>query len=141
MSICAEIPTTSQGNSLQQPKASPDPRPDPYYIRTIVYPRPYGIWRRPRTRAAAEVVSDCVTQWFQYTLKEAKAGDIAMQVLVGRMYYSGYGVPRDAHKGRTWIGRAFRNSVWKVGNKHPGFYNASDSDSDDTKEDVKENRC
>lgn len=46
----------------------------------------------------AEVVSDCVKRWFQDTLKEAKAGDTAMQVLVSQMYYSGYGIPRDAQK-------------------------------------------
>ena len=44
------------------------------------------------------VVADCVKRWFRDTLKEAKAGDINMQVLVGQMYYSGYGVPRDAQK-------------------------------------------
>ncbi|XP_073014924.1 uncharacterized protein, partial [Primulina eburnea] len=109
-----EIPTTGKGNSLQQPKAPPDPRPDPYYIRTIVYlvDTAYGCDRE--LGAAAEVVSDCVTQCFQYTLKEAKAGDIAMQVLVGRMYYSGYGVPRDAQKGRTRIGRASRIQCGKL---------------------------
>ncbi|KAK9283150.1 hypothetical protein L1049_011381 [Liquidambar formosana] len=86
----------------------------------------------------AEVVSDCVKRWFQDTLKEAKAGDSAMQVLVGQMYYSGYGVPRDAQKGRAWISKASRtrSSVWKVSDKHPG-YNASDSDSDDMKGDAK----
>lgn len=46
----------------------------------------------------AEVVADCVKRWFQDTLKEAKAGDTAMQVLVGQMYYSGYGVPKDTQK-------------------------------------------
>lgn len=46
----------------------------------------------------AKVVSDCSKRWFQDTLKEAKAGDSAMQVLVGQMYYSGYGVPRDPQK-------------------------------------------
>lgn len=46
----------------------------------------------------SEVVSDCVKRWFKDTLKEAKAGDINMQVLVGQMYYSGYGVARDAQK-------------------------------------------
>lgn len=46
----------------------------------------------------SDVVSDCVKRWFKDTLKEAKAGDINMQVLVGQMYYSGYGVPRDAQK-------------------------------------------
>ncbi|CAK9135857.1 unnamed protein product [Ilex paraguariensis] len=86
----------------------------------------------------SEVVSDCVKRWFQDTLKEAKAGDSAMQVLVGQMYHSGYGVPRDAQKGRAWISRASksRSSVWKVSDKHPG-YNASDSDSDDMKVDAK----
>lgn len=46
----------------------------------------------------SEVVSDCVKRWFQDTLREAKSGDVSMQVLVGQMYYSGYGVPRDAQK-------------------------------------------
>lgn len=46
----------------------------------------------------AAVVSDCVKRWFQDTLKEAKAGDGAMQILVGQMYHNGYGVSRDDHK-------------------------------------------
>ncbi|KAJ9694090.1 hypothetical protein PVL29_009868 [Vitis rotundifolia] len=84
----------------------------------------------------SEVVSDCVKRWFQDTLREAKSGDVSMQVLVGQMYYSGYGVPRDAQKGRVWMTRASRtrSSVWKVSDKHPG-YNASDSDSDELKGD------
>ncbi|GAV80841.1 LOW QUALITY PROTEIN: hypothetical protein CFOL_v3_24301, partial [Cephalotus follicularis] len=83
----------------------------------------------------SEVVSDCVKRWFKDTLKEAKAGDINMQVLVGQMYYSGYGVPRDDQK-VIWMTRASRtrSSVWKVSEKHPG-YNASDSDSDELKGD------
>ncbi|KAG5060556.1 hypothetical protein AAZX31_01G117600 [Glycine max] len=86
--------------------------------------------------ALSEVVADCVKRWFRDALKEAKAGDINMQVLVGQMYYGGYGVPRDAQKGRVWLTKASRtrSSVWKVGDKHPG-YNASDSDSDELKED------
>ncbi|CDP13949.1 unnamed protein product [Coffea canephora] len=86
----------------------------------------------------AEAVADCVKRWFQDTLKEAKAGDTAMQVLVSQMYYSGYGIPRDAQKGKTWMNRASRarSSVWKVSDKHPG-YNASDSDSEDTKDEAK----
>lgn len=44
------------------------------------------------------VVADCVKRWFKDTLREAKAGDVNMQVLVGQMYYSGYGVPKDAQK-------------------------------------------
>ncbi|ERM95583.1 hypothetical protein AMTR_s00023p00110940 [Amborella trichopoda] len=80
----------------------------------------------------SEVVADCVKRWFQDTLKEARAGDSSMQVLVGQMYYSGYGIPRDAQKGRAWLTKASKNrsSVWKVSDKHPG-YNASDSDSDE----------
>ncbi|RDX79197.1 Heavy metal-associated isoprenylated plant protein 33, partial [Mucuna pruriens] len=46
----------------------------------------------------AKVVADCAKRWFQDTLKEAKSGDPAMQVLVGQMYYSGYGVTRDPQK-------------------------------------------
>ncbi|KAE9447576.1 hypothetical protein C3L33_20535, partial [Rhododendron williamsianum] len=70
----------------------------------------------------SRVVSDCVRRWFQETLKEAKAGDLSMQVLVGQMYFNGYGVPQDAHKGRVWMTRAsrVRSSVWKVSNKRPG---------------------
>jgi len=44
------------------------------------------------------VVADCVKRWFKDTLREAKAGDVNMQILVGQMYYSGYGVPKDAQK-------------------------------------------
>ncbi|XP_058183924.1 uncharacterized protein LOC131301580 [Rhododendron vialii] len=86
----------------------------------------------------AAVVSDCVKRWFQDTLKEAKAGDGAMQILVGQMYHNGYGVSRDDHKGRAWLNRASksRSSAWKVGDKQPG-YNASDSDSDDMKSETK----
>lgn len=56
---------------------------------------------RQQTRARlplSAVVSDCVKRWFQDTLKEARAGDAAMQVLLGQMYYSGYGIPRDEKK-------------------------------------------
>ncbi|KAF5453728.1 hypothetical protein F2P56_028606, partial [Juglans regia] len=86
----------------------------------------------------AQVVSDCAKRWFQDALKEAKAGDSAMQVLVGQMYYSGYGVSRDPRKGHTWINRASKSRVlvWNVSDKQPG-YNASDSDSDGLKGDEK----
>ncbi|KAJ6720646.1 hypothetical protein OIU85_023821 [Salix viminalis] len=85
-------------------------------------------------RLKGQVVSDCAKRWFQDTLKEAKTGDISMQVLVGQMYFNGYGVPKDVEKGSAWISRASkrRASVWKVSNKRPG-YNASDSDSEDDK--------
>lgn len=46
----------------------------------------------------AHVVADCAKRWFLDALKEAKAGDSAMQVLVGQMYCSGYGVPKDSQK-------------------------------------------
>lgn len=46
----------------------------------------------------SEVVSDCVERWFQDSLKDAKAGDVNMQVLVGQMYNCGYGIPKDADK-------------------------------------------
>ncbi|XP_054799424.1 uncharacterized protein LOC129303885 [Prosopis cineraria] len=86
-----------------------------------------------RTRIPlAHVVADCAKRWFQDTLKEAQAGDSNMQVLVGQMYNSGYGVPRDPRKGHAWISKASRtrNSVWKASEKHPG-YRASDSDSNE----------
>uniref|UniRef100_A0A3Q7GRQ7 Uncharacterized protein n=1 Tax=Solanum lycopersicum TaxID=4081 RepID=A0A3Q7GRQ7_SOLLC len=106
----------------------------------------------------ADVVADCVKRWFHDTLKEAKAGDANMQVLVGQMYFSGYvfrfsvstAVSEDIGnastdwsiwvQGRAWITRASksRSSAWKVSDKRPG-YNASDSDSDDTVEDAKQN--
>ncbi|XP_022887424.1 uncharacterized protein LOC111403230 [Olea europaea var. sylvestris] len=91
-----------------------------------------GETNKLRRLPLSEVVGDCVRRWFRDTLNEARAGDINMQVLVGQMYYSGYGVPRDAQKGRIWMSRAsrVRSSVWKVSNKRPG-YNASDSDSDE----------
>jgi TPR repeat protein len=58
-----------------------------------------------------------------------------MQVLVGQMYCSGYGIPKDENKGRAWINKASRtrSSAWQVSDKPPG-YNASDSDSNDKKD-------
>ncbi|BAT83988.1 hypothetical protein VIGAN_04124700 [Vigna angularis var. angularis] len=84
----------------------------------------------------SDVVADCAKRWFKDTLKEAKAGDINMQVLVGQMYYHGYGIPKDGQKGRLWLTKASRarSSVWRVGRKPPG-YNASDSESDDLEND------
>lgn len=59
---------------------------------------------RPEVRVPlAEVVSDCVKRWFQDTLKEARNGDQAMQVLVGQMYQSGYGVARNEEKVRFFF--------------------------------------
>ncbi|MQM01787.1 hypothetical protein Taro_034547 [Colocasia esculenta] len=95
--------------------------------------------RREARLPLSEVVADCVSRWFQDTLKEARSGDVAAQVLVGQMYYSGYGVPRNVQKGKAWISKAsqFRSSACKISDKHPG-YNASDSDSDcEVKENAK----
>ncbi|CAH8310594.1 unnamed protein product [Eruca vesicaria subsp. sativa] len=88
-----------------------------------------------RSVPLSAVVADCAKRWFQDTLEEAKAGNITMQVVLGQMYNSGYGVPKDARKGRVWITKAsrVRSSVWKVQAKRPG-YNASDSDSDSESE-------
>lgn len=82
----------------------------------------------------ADVVADCAKRWFQDTLREAKAGDSAMQVLVAQMYKSGYGVPVNDQKAEAWMLKASRtvHSVWKVTDKRPG-YHASDSDSEDAK--------
>ncbi|KAK0591851.1 hypothetical protein LWI29_009202 [Acer saccharum] len=96
------------------------------------------IWEGQEKLPLALVVSDCAKRWFHDTLKEARNGDVSMQILVGQMYFSGYGVARDAQKGRTWINRGSRgrSSVLKVSNKPPG-YNASDSDSDELKGETK----
>ncbi|KAK3229849.1 hypothetical protein Dsin_001730 [Dipteronia sinensis] len=96
------------------------------------------IWEGQEKLPLALVVSDCAKRWFHDTLKEARNGDVSMQILVGQMYFSGYGVARDAQKGRAWINRGSRgrSSVLKVSNKPPG-YNASDSDSDELKGETK----
>lgn len=85
-----------------------------------------------RTTPLSAVVSDCVKRWFQ----EAKGGDFSIQLLLSHMYYNGYGLPKDPQKGRIWmtIASKVRSSVWKVSNKLPG-YNASDSHSDESKDD------
>lgn len=48
-----------------------------------------------------DVVADCTRRWFQDALKEARAGDAAMQVLVGQMYHNGYGIPKNEQKVRV----------------------------------------
>ncbi|KAK9072986.1 hypothetical protein SSX86_007308 [Deinandra increscens subsp. villosa] len=92
--------------------------------------------KQSRRIPLSDVVSDCLRRWFQDTLKEAKAGDLSMQVLVAQMYFNGYGIPKDHQKAKIWMNRAarVRSSVWKVGNKRPG-YNASDSDSEELLDD------
>ncbi|CAN1812205.1 hypothetical protein LINPERHAP1_LOCUS26463 [Linum perenne] len=80
----------------------------------------------------SEVVSECERQWFEDTLRDAEAGNTDMQVLVGRMYSSGYGVPKDVSKGRAWIDMASKtqSSASRLGDKHPG-YNTCDSESEE----------
>ncbi|XP_010517140.1 PREDICTED: uncharacterized protein LOC104792648 isoform X2 [Camelina sativa] len=58
------------------------------------------------------VVSDCAKRWFKDTLEEAKAGNITMQVVLGQMYYSGYGVPKDAKK--TLDYKSIKSSFFSV---------------------------
>ncbi|WOL00652.1 hypothetical protein Cni_G09365 [Canna indica] len=93
-----------------------------------------GADRRKGRFPLREVVTECTRRWFQDALKEAMAGDAAMQVLVAQMYQSGYGTPKNEQKASTWISKAsrYRASARRVSNKHPGF-DASDSDSDDEK--------
>ncbi|KAG9140783.1 hypothetical protein Leryth_006960 [Lithospermum erythrorhizon] len=128
------------------PKPTGPPKPEPIQLK------PVGLLQKnmemgnstssstveQRRFPLSAVVADCVKRWFDDTLKEAEGGDVSMQVLVGQMYSSGYGVPKNAHKGKAWIERASRSrlSALKVGAKRPG-YNVSDSDSDDGKDEGK----
>ncbi|URE33095.1 hypothetical protein MUK42_34507, partial [Musa troglodytarum] len=50
-----------------------------------------------------EVVADGTRRWFQDALKEARVGDVAMQVLVGQMHHSGYGVLKNDQKVRFLV--------------------------------------
>ncbi|CAL9770337.1 unnamed protein product [Musa acuminata subsp. burmannicoides] len=70
-----------------------------------------------------EVVADCARRWFQDALKEARAGDVSMQVLVAQMYHSGYGVAKNEQKANVWITKAsgYQSAVRKVSDEHPGF--------------------
>ncbi|RWW25177.1 hypothetical protein BHE74_00034477, partial [Ensete ventricosum] len=82
-----------------------------------------------------DVVADCTRRWFQDALKEARAGDAAMQVLVGQMYHNGYGVPKNDQKVRVSL--LFYGSPFSCDDRLDATvsrdvgYNASDSDSDD----------
>nr|XP_028961788.1 uncharacterized protein LOC103419214 isoform X2 [Malus domestica] len=74
--------------------SSPQPKPvDPERVKLRIESS-----ERQNRVPLARKVSDCVRRWFQDTLKEARAGDSSMQVLVGQMYCSGYGVPKDPRK-------------------------------------------
>lgn len=90
-------------------------------------------WDGGRNRVPlAEVVAELVEGWFEDALEAAEEGDSSMQVLVGQMYCSGFGVPKDVQKGRAWISKGTKDqlSAWKAERKHPG-YNESDSGSDE----------
>ncbi|CAN8260025.1 unnamed protein product [Cochlearia groenlandica] len=84
-------------------------------------------------RKLSEVVTECVSRWFQETLKEAEAGNIVMQVLLIQMYFHGYGVSRDPEAGKSWMDRVAKYFPWfqAVCEKRPGYGN-SDSDSDES---------
>ncbi|GLJ38498.1 hypothetical protein SUGI_0784470 [Cryptomeria japonica] len=78
-----------------------------------------------------DVVTLCTKRWFQDTLKEARSGDVGMQILVGQMYCNGYGVPQSTQKGKAWFQEASKSRLkyLALSSKPPG-YNASESDSD-----------
>ncbi|GLJ27345.1 hypothetical protein SUGI_0536660 [Cryptomeria japonica] len=85
-----------------------------------------------------EVVTDCTKRWFQESLKEAKSGDVGLQILVGQMYCSGYGIPPDIKKGKSWFQKASksRSKILSLCAKPPG-YSRSDSDSDNQENEQK----
>ncbi|KAL0539707.1 hypothetical protein IC582_023923 [Cucumis melo] len=113
-------------------RASPSETPISGSVRVILEPNKnkYMEEKEKNRTPLSDVVSDCVKRWFQDTLKEAKAGDTSMQVLVGQMFCSGYGVPKNTKKGLAWIYRAskYQPSVWKASERHPGYL-ATDSES------------
>ncbi|KAK6256391.1 hypothetical protein SCA6_017696 [Theobroma cacao] len=57
----------------------------------------------------AQVVSELVKGWFQDAMKEARAGDTNMQVLVGQMYCTGFGVPKDVQKVMMQVTQTLKN--------------------------------
>ncbi|XP_020596389.1 uncharacterized protein LOC110036315 [Phalaenopsis equestris] len=128
-------PTLKSLASSREEAAAPIPG-DAACARPFMEGPPGTARRREERLPLSDVVADCMRRWFRDALAEAKAGEVAMQVLVGQMYNSGYGVPRNEQKAKVWLTKAsrYRSSVWKVSEKHPG-YNASESDSDEVKKD------
>ncbi|URE33093.1 hypothetical protein MUK42_34507 [Musa troglodytarum] len=63
-----------------------------------------------------EVVADGTRRWFQDALKEARVGDVAMQVLVGQMHHSGYGVLKNDQKD-VYVSLAKLEEAYKLRNK------------------------
>ncbi|KAK6267276.1 hypothetical protein QUC31_018113 [Theobroma cacao] len=80
----------------------------------------------------AQVVSELVKGWFQDAMKEARAGDTNMQVLVGQMYCTGFGVPKDVQKTTLPCCQLLLLYFLVVSR-----YDASDSDSEELKRDAK----
>jgi hypothetical protein len=59
---------------------------------------PNGSVSHSERKPLSHVVSDCVERWFHDTLKQARAGDPAMMVLVAQMFHNGYGVTKNEQK-------------------------------------------
>jgi len=55
-------------------------------------------WSECEWKPLSKVVDDCVQRWFQDAYKEARKGDIANQVLVAQMFFSGYETPKNEYK-------------------------------------------
>ncbi|CAK9323909.1 unnamed protein product [Citrullus colocynthis] len=130
--VSSKKPQSATSNPKSRIRVSPPETPISGTVRVISEPKKKKNMAEEETNRTplACVVSDCVKRWFQDTLKEARAGDTAMQVLVGQMFCSGYGVPKDTRKGLTWINRGSKSQPWKVSDRHPGYL-ATDSESSD----------
>lgn len=130
--VSSKKPQSATSNPKSRIRVSPPETPIPGAVRVISEPKKKkNMAEEEKNRTPlADVVSDCVKRWFQDTLKEARAGDTAMQVLVGQMFCSGYGVPKDTQKGLAWINRGSKSQPWKVSDRHPGYL-ATDSESSD----------
>ncbi|KAG6600897.1 hypothetical protein SDJN03_06130, partial [Cucurbita argyrosperma subsp. sororia] len=128
IAVFSKKPQSAAPKPKSRIRVSPSETPIPDTVRVISEPKKKNMEEKNRV-PLADVVSDCVKRWFQDTLKEASAGDPAMQVLVGQMFCSGYGVPKDTKKGLAWINRASKGqaSVGEVSDRHPGYL-ATDSE-------------
>lgn len=98
--VSSKKPQSATSNPKSRIRVSPPETPISGAVRVISEPKKKKNMAEEETNRTplADVVSDCVKRWFQDTLKEARAGDTAMQVLVGQMFCSGYGVPKDTQK-------------------------------------------
>ncbi|XP_057725345.1 uncharacterized protein LOC130941018 [Arachis stenosperma] len=139
--LCRIVSSSANGNAKRTATAQKQ-QPQRMQTKTVAVPSlkhgKMGTSEEQCRMPLSRVVADCTNRWFHDTLKEAKAGDTSMQLLVAQMYFSGYGVPKDPQKGNVWIDKAARsrNSVWKACDKHIG-YRTSDSDSYGLENDAK----